>query len=81
VTCRRSKSDKLTVVRPKPEAGADFYQVDPLPETEGPYAEFCPVRILDIMTPTDNSMAQEWRDRCRERLENEAGEAPSPSMN
>ncbi|MGM4892035.1 hypothetical protein [Tardiphaga sp. 839_C3_N1_4] len=71
----------IVVVRPKPEVGADYYQVDALPETEGPYADFCPERILDILSPTDNSMAKEWRDRCRERLENETGEAPSPSMN
>lgn len=68
----------VVVVRPKPEAGADFFRVDALPETEGPYADFCPERILDMLSPTDNSMVQEWRNRCRERLENEAGEAPSP---
>jgi hypothetical protein len=71
----------IVVVRPKPDAGADFYQVDALPETEGPYADFCPERILDMLSPTDNPIAMDWRDRCRDRLSSEMGEAPSPSMN
>lgn len=70
----------IVIVRPKADA-ADFYEVDALAETDAPYANFCPERILDILTPTDDLMAQEWRDRCRERVRNEAGEAPSPPMN
>jgi hypothetical protein len=53
----------------------------PCPETEGPYADFCPERILDMLSPTDNPIAMDWRHRCRDRLSNEMGEAPSPSMN
>jgi hypothetical protein len=71
----------IVIVRPKPEAGADFYQVDALPESEGPHVDFCLERILDILSPTDNPIAKDWRDRCRDRLNNEMGEAPSPSMN
>ncbi|MFL9502291.1 hypothetical protein ACJMQP_19695 [Rhodopseudomonas palustris] len=57
-----------------------LYEIDALADTEGPYANFCPKRILDILTPTDDRMAQEWRERCRERLSKKAGAAPSPSM-
>ncbi len=67
----------IVVVRPKPEAGTDFYQIDALADTDGPYANFCPERILDILTPTDDRMALEWRERCRQRLSNKPGAVPS----
>lgn len=35
-------------------------------ESTGPYAAECPESILDLLTPTDNHHAQEWRARCRE---------------
>ena len=70
----------IVVVRPKPEAGTDVYQVSAVPEYEGPYNDFSPERILDMLSRTENWTAQDWRDRCRERLSNEAGEAPSPRV-
>lgn len=36
-----------------------------LDETMGPYADDCPARVLDWLTPTDNATANEWRARCR----------------
>lgn len=33
-------------------------------EEMGPVESQCPVRILDLLTPTDSKYAQEWRDRC-----------------
>ena len=35
-------------------------------ETEGPYQYDCPTDILDLLTPTDNEIANEWRKKCRE---------------
>lgn len=35
-------------------------------ETEGPYKFDCPVAILDLLTPTDNEIANAWRKKCRE---------------
>lgn len=37
-------------------------------ETCGPYQCDCPKGILDLLTPTDNEMANAWRETCYERL-------------
>lgn len=37
-------------------------------ETMGPYKFDCPKGILDLLTPTDNEYANEWRKACRENL-------------
>lgn len=34
-------------------------------ETEGPYLYECPDSILNMLTPTDNAYAMEWRKTCR----------------
>ena len=36
-------------------------------ETMGPSYYDCPVSILDLLTPTDNEAAIEWRDKCRNK--------------
>lgn len=38
-------------------------------ETCGPCECNCPKRILDLLTPTSNETAKEWRNRCHEALE------------
>lgn len=37
-------------------------------ETMGPYEYNCPKGILDLLTPTDNEYANDWRKRCYENL-------------
>ena len=37
-------------------------------ESMGPYYYDCPKRILDLLTPTDNVNALEWRKECLKRL-------------
>lgn len=37
-------------------------------ETCGPYKYDCPKAILDILTPTENEYALEWRKQCYEQL-------------
>lgn len=37
-------------------------------EDMGPYECKAPAAILDLLTPTSNEYAQEWRRRCRENL-------------
>lgn len=37
-------------------------------ETCGPYQFDCPKSILDLLSPTDNEYALEWRNRCYEVL-------------
>lgn len=34
-------------------------------ETMGPYDAECPDRLLDMLDPTDNAHATEWREKCR----------------
>lgn len=38
-------------------------------ETCGPYEASCPERILKLLTPTDNQYANDWRQRCWEKIE------------
>ncbi len=37
-------------------------------EEMGPASANCPERILKLLTPTDNELAQKWRERCWENL-------------
>lgn len=37
-------------------------------ETSGPCYYDCPKGILDLLTPTDNEWANNWRVKCREQL-------------
>lgn len=46
----------------------DFAWKD-MDETCGPCEANCPARILDLLTPTDNAYAIEWRARCRANIE------------
>lgn len=38
-------------------------------ETMGPVEDNCPRSILDRLTPTDSQWANEWRARCRAKLD------------
>ena len=38
-------------------------------ETVGPCYYDCPKGILDLLTPTDSEWANNWRTKCREKLE------------
>ena len=51
----------------------------PMDETVGPYQYDCPKGILDLLTPTDNEYAKEWRKKCYEKHEkkkNSIGKLP-----
>lgn len=37
-------------------------------ETVGPVQAHAPAKVLDLLTPTDSTYANEWRTRCREHL-------------
>ena len=37
-------------------------------ECSGPYKYDCPKSILDLLTPTENEWANEWRQKCYETL-------------
>ncbi len=38
-------------------------------EDMGPCEDNCPVSILNLLSPTDNEYAMDWRRRCRKRAE------------
>lgn len=44
-------------------------------ETMGPCEDRCPARILDLLDPTTDEYALEWRQRCRDRLAKRADAA------
>lgn len=37
-------------------------------ESMGPYEDNCPKRILELLTPTDNKNANDWRERCWKKI-------------
>lgn len=56
----------LTSVNNKDHFNFSYKDMD---ETVGPCYYDCPKGILDLLTPTDNKWANEWRAKCYERLE------------
>lgn len=54
----------------------DFGYKD-MDETMGPYNYACPKSILKLLTPTDNKLANEWREKCyeyhRQKAEKKSG--------
>jgi hypothetical protein len=55
----------LLKFHPRARDGFTFGYKD-MCETMGPYVWRCPVRILDLLTGTDNEYALRWREACRE---------------
>ncbi len=55
----------LVRYNPRDREGYIFGYKD-MEESMEPYESECPERILDLLTPTDNQYAIEWRARCRE---------------
>lgn len=51
--------------------GRDYFNFTTkwMSEDMGPNAAECPARILDLLSPTENGYAQEWRAKCRETIE------------
>ena len=49
----------------------DYYNFSykEMDETVGPCYYDCPKGILDLLTPTNNEWANNWRTKCREQLE------------
>ena len=41
-------------------------------ETDGPYYYDCPKSILNLLTPTDNEYANQWRNECREKAKHKS---------
>lgn len=41
-------------------------------ECMGPYSYDCPIRLLDLLSPTESEYANEWRKLCREQAKKTA---------
>lgn len=57
----------LVLWNPRSASGENFGNKD-MTENMGPCEAACPAAILDLLTPTTNEHALDWRRRCREAL-------------
>ncbi|MDB5633375.1 MAG: hypothetical protein JWR49_2230 [Tardiphaga sp.] len=57
------------------EGGADRYLINDVGECEGPVVDYCPERILDQLSPTEDHLAIHWRERCREQALLQGGQS------
>ena len=57
----------LVRYNPNDKEGYIFGYKD-MDENMGPYDSNCPAKILDLLTPTENPHALQWRQRCRARI-------------
>jgi len=62
---------------PKARNGENFGYKD-LSENMGPCECRCPASVLDLLGPTENAYALEWRQACRTRLALLARRKPKP---
>jgi hypothetical protein len=70
--CRhRSKPDEVWALVVLTNRGDRYHNFGfkTLDETMGPNEVKCPADILDLLSPTNNAYALNWRKRCRETLE------------
>lgn len=46
----------------------DYYNFSykDMDETMGPYETKCPMSIINLLSPTDNECAEQWRQKCKE---------------
>lgn len=58
----------VVLLKHDPRHGPNRYKFRDISECAGPYASFCPARILDLLSATDNELALSWRQRCRDQL-------------
>lgn len=54
----------ISVYEDEEEEDMNHFKI--MTEEEGPVAPACPVEIIDLLTPTDDPCAVEWRARCRQ---------------
>jgi hypothetical protein len=72
---KRSGEVWAMVVLTTGRAGSRFGWKE-MEESQGPASCECPAHILDLLSPTTNEHALEWRSRCRARLRHLAGVIP-----
>lgn len=64
-------------INPTARDGLTFGYKD-MTENMGPYNYDCPASVLDLLTPTDNAYANEWRSKCRANLALTSRPRPKP---
>ncbi len=58
----------VCLVKYNPRASDGFiFSYKDMEETMGPYYFACPAAILDLLSPTTNTYALNWRKTCREK--------------
>lgn len=59
----------VCLVRWNPRAADGYaFAYKDMSEMAGPYEADCPLKILELLSPTDNPVALDWRRRCHEAL-------------
>lgn len=66
----------LTSVNSKDYYNFSYKNMD---ETCGPYETDCPASILNLLSPTDNEFAKEWREKCRQNLADKKAKKEDPN--
>jgi hypothetical protein len=67
-TCEAGAVEAVVLLlKHDPDNGADRYLLKHMAESEGPIVDYCPDRILDQLSPTEDHLAKHWRERCREQ--------------
>lgn len=51
-----------------------YFMIKSMSEDMGPFYYGCPKRLLDMLPPTDNQSAVEWRQRCADRRDERKNE-------
>jgi hypothetical protein len=60
------------VVLCKRSSGYFNFTYKEMDDRMGPNIDDCPAKILDLLTPTDSEFANDWRARCRAKVERKA---------
>lgn len=59
-----TKETWAAIILTRTQNGEFFYK--DMDETVGPYNYNCPKAILKVLSPTENKLANEWREKCYE---------------
>lgn len=70
----------ICLIRYNPQARDGYlFAYKDVDEDCGPHESTCPRSILDLLTPTSNSYALAWRERCRQTIRKRALDTAKPA--
>lgn len=80
-TAEREVWALVCLVKYNPRASDGFiFSYKSMEEMMGPYYFDCPAAVLDLLTPTTNAHALEWRKACREKAAAEKAKRARPKL-